>query len=179
MRQNAIYKILGVIFFLAMSLSCQREEQKSRYSSENIQQGYFLQDGKTSGDFQSYYENGQIETKGCFRKGKMNGTWYYYYPNGKLKLIQKFRRGKTVAIDAWDMYGKQVVFCGTGTLESYYPNMTKKSVISYKDCHIDGVSEGWYPNGTKEYECYYDRGKPIKTWRMWDEDGNLAFEETY
>lgn len=179
MKKKLRNVVLCVFIVLVTFVSCRREKQTIRYPNGTVKQTCFIKNGEMDGAFHSYYEDGQIETRGHFRRGKMCGTWNYYYPDGKIKLIQKIRRGRTVSIDAWDIKGKQVVFRGTGTLESYYPNLTKKSVISYRDCHIDGVSEGWYPNGTKEYECYYDRGKPIKTWRMWDEDGNLTFEETY
>lgn len=177
--KKSTYVISCLFIVLIGAISCQKEEQTIRYPNGTVKETCFLKNGKMDGEFHGYYEDGRIEASGHYRNGKMRGIWSYYYPDGKIKLIQKIRRGRTVSIDAWDINGKQVVFCGTGTLESYYPNMTKRSVISYKDCHIDGVSEGWYPNGIKEYECHYDRGKPIKTWRLWDEDGNLTFEETY
>lgn len=179
MKKTSKYALLFIFIVLVTSVSCQKQEQTIRYSDGSIEQSYFLKNGEKDGKFCAYYEDGQIEATGYYRKGNMCGVWCYYYPNGNLKLKQKIRKGKTISIDAWDINGKQVVICGTGTIISYYPDMTKKSVISYKDCHIDGVSEGWYPNGVKEYECHYDMGKPIKTWRLWDEDGNLTFEEHY
>ena len=66
------------------------------YPSEtnNGQRKKRLKDGELDGICEWFYENGNIESKGCFEKGLKNGTWTHYYKNLKVKSIDNFTLGK-------------------------------------------------------------------------------------
>ncbi len=54
-----------------------------------------LKDGELDGICEWFYENGNIESKGCFEKNCLkNGTWTTYYKNLNVKSVENFTLGK-------------------------------------------------------------------------------------
>lgn len=47
-----------------------------------------------NGEYQSYYDNSQLNENGFFRKGLKHGTWKSWYRNGKLKSIERWKYGR-------------------------------------------------------------------------------------
>jgi antitoxin component YwqK of YwqJK toxin-antitoxin module len=72
-----------------------------------------------------------------------------------------------------------VIKDGTGVTIHYYPSGQTESIMSYKDNVYHGKCETWFPNGLKASESFYENGKPVGTWKYWDEYGELIKIEEY
>lgn len=171
-----------ILFLLLLStFSCNKPNvYKKYYPDGSLEEKGEVRNGKFTGDYVYYSEKGIILAEGKFRNGHPIGIWYYYYSDGSIQSIQEYnKRGKTVVLDCWDQNGNQVVKNGTGTFIKYFPDGSIESNINYKDYKFDGLNEGWYSNGIKEHEFYYQDGKPVGTWRFWDMNGILYRTEEY
>ncbi|MBR0176719.1 MAG: toxin-antitoxin system YwqK family antitoxin [Bacteroidales bacterium] len=171
----------SLAIFLLVCCSCHKDiPQTKHYPNGNVEELCYLRNGELSGSYKAYYEDGTLHGEGQFRKGRPVGVWHYYYPNGDIMTIEKHnRKGKTVSFDAWDEEGRHVVQDGTGTIVKHYPDGSIESRVGYKDCMFEGTNEAWFPNGQKRYEFFYKNGKPVGTWRFWNDEGELVREEEY
>ena len=70
-------------------------------------QGRF-KNGEMDGPWVSYYDNGQLHTKGTAKNGKQEGPWVFYHENGQLMQKGDFKNGKKE--------GRWVIYYGDGTL---------------------------------------------------------------
>jgi antitoxin component YwqK of YwqJK toxin-antitoxin module len=60
-----------------------------------------------------------------------------------------------------------------GTCFSYTPDGLQISIASYKDGVKHGEWKIWRENGALAYEMYYENGEKVGTWKQYDEAGNL------
>ena len=70
--------------------------------------------GKEEGPWVGYFDNGQIETKGNFKDGLEEGPWVQYYDNGQLYWKGEYKNGKKEG--PWESYnddGQSDEFTGT------------------------------------------------------------------
>lgn len=179
-RNVLIYFILLLVFILIYSSCNKTNVYKKYYPNGSLEEKGKVRNGQFIGDYVYYSEEGIILAEGKFRDGHPVGIWHYYYSDGSILSIQEYnKKGKTVALDCWDQNGNQVVKNGTGTFIKYFPDGSVESIINYKDYKFDGLNEGWYSNGIKEHEFYYQDGKPVGTWRFWDMNGILYRTEEY
>lgn len=174
-------KIYVIVISLLLSMSnCSNNELKENYfSNGKLSEKYTLVRGEFHGQYVAYYENGNIRAKGEYKKNKMVGEWIEYYENGNIFLKQKYKNGRLVFLEGWDEKLNQIVKDGTGTLFFNYPNGSKMSTSSYKDCKKDGTWISWYENGAKLSESHFSEDKPIGIWSYWDDKGNLTEEREY
>ncbi|MFA5328476.1 MAG: hypothetical protein WC384_11855 [Prolixibacteraceae bacterium] len=174
-----VNKIVIVVLFSFVLSSCETEVHKDYYSNGTLKEEYSMRNGKFVGKYKALYENGKPQAVGQYEKGLMSGVWQYYYPSGSIQSIQKYEEGKVVSLDYWDTNGGQVIKDGTGVARHYYPSGQIESIMSYKDNVYHGKCETWFPNGLKASESFYENGKPVGTWKYWDEYGELIKTEEY
>jgi antitoxin component YwqK of YwqJK toxin-antitoxin module len=62
---------------------------------------YEVVDGKRTGLFVLYNENGNVETFGYQKENKNHGEWKYYYPDGSLESVGLFVDDKPDSIWTW------------------------------------------------------------------------------
>ena len=82
---------------------------------------YYFKNGKLKlkhGQFEAYYDNGNISAKGFVDKGIRVGAWQYYYEDGKVMQRGFYvSNGRRLGIkdygDTWEHYNED------GTLESF------------------------------------------------------------
>lgn len=156
-----------------------------------------------NGVFSSYFENGQLNTRGKIKNGRKVDEWKTWYDNGTLNSQSKYENNKSVLIDFRNKDGKQLVKNGNGLLETFYEDGTKMSSAHYKDGFLEGNYTMWYDNGDKLGELMYlhgelegettyyhqnnvtsargnfKMGKREGLWQWWDEDGTLSSEVTF
>ena len=59
----------------------------------------FYKNGKMTGPFMSYYENGQIQSHGNYKYtesgvySRKDGVWKYYYDNGQIQSESNIKNG--------------------------------------------------------------------------------------
>jgi len=175
-----IKKILIVASIVLALASCSEiEVHRDYYANGVLKEEYSMKKGQFDGKYKALYSNGKPQAIGEFSDGKMDGIWQHFYQNGKRQSIEEHLDGKLVNFNYWDEEGKQLVIDGTGVAEKYYPSGQIESVMSYRNNVFDGKCETWFPNGIKASETFYENGKPILSWRYWDEYGNLIKTENY
>ena len=52
-----------------------------------------MKDGVLDGPVESYWDNGQLRTKGTMKDGEKDGPWERYHENGKLRMKGTFKDG--------------------------------------------------------------------------------------
>ena len=113
-----INKLLNIILFLTLSLSIKVDAEVVSY--ENLMYKNFLYfhksdkrpftghtsgkvrakivNGVYDGNYEQFFQNGQLRLKGLFHKGKKNGVWISFHKNGQLHSKGKYKNGKLVGL---------------------------------------------------------------------------------
>ena len=179
-NMKSIREILFAISIIFALASCSETEvHREFYSNGVLKEEYSMRKGQYIGKFKAQYSNGKPQAIGEFSDGKMDGVWQYFYQSGNRQSIEEHLDGKLVNFNYWDEEGRQLVIDGTGVAKKYYPSGQLESIMSYRNSVFDGKCETWFPNGIKASEAFYENGKPIKTWRYWNEYGDLLKTENY
>tara|TARA_Y100000589_G_scaffold317298_1_gene343082 strand:+ start:10460 stop:13810 length:3351 start_codon:yes stop_codon:yes gene_type:complete len=142
-------------------------------------------DGKMEGDYISYYRNGKIYKQGKYKKGTAIGEWKTFYIDGTLNTVENFdEKGKLNGhITVYDYDGKIYYeydyLKGDLVAYKYYDkqgNVIKESKKSKGKFWF----EGYYPNGIKKLEGYYEfQGGKTGEWKYYDKYGNLEEVSNY
>ena len=66
-----------------------------------------FKDGKRDGLGTWWYENGQKKSEGKFEDDKKDGLWKSYYDNGQLKYEWNYKEGELISQKCWDEDGNE------------------------------------------------------------------------
>ncbi len=153
-----------------------------------------------NGVITSYYENGNIESKGNLSNGKSVGEWRYWYPEGTLKESGNFKDDTYLIKNFWDKDGKQIIENGNGDYLVKYDN----GVVATKGAYVNGLKNGnwiyryesdqlaqesyfefgvaqgdiknYFPNGALQIEGKYENNLEHGLWRWYFEGGQTESE---
>jgi antitoxin component YwqK of YwqJK toxin-antitoxin module len=150
------------------------------------------------GEFISYFENENIDTKGKIIKGKPQGLWTSYYEDGKKREELFFENNTSKLMSFWtqegtlsvkDGNGKYYLFYENGRLQiegnfknglkegewrSFYENADDLEKNIYKDGKLNGLSEAWYENGVAQVTGIFINDKREGEWIWYSENGNVT-----
>lgn len=142
--------------------------------------------GRETGPWQSWWENGNLQSEGIYVDGQPDSTWTYYDEDGKLSKRLTFRLG-----------------IEHGPVTEYYADGSIASTGQYKDGRQDGewaffdpqgavMSKGaflvdqpdgpweyYYANGQVRSQGNYDVGKQLGLWVTWTDAGRKTEEIEY
>ena len=163
------------------------EEIIKYYSQNNIERRYTLNDnGNRDGLYETYYYNGQVETRGFYKDGKEDGVFEWYHSDGQLYRKQPYKNGKMDGL--YEEYfgdgklGKKYT-CKDGKMdgpyEEYFENGNLKKKCAYKDDKLDGSYEEYYENGKLKKKCTYKNGKKDGPYEDYHENGQLDTKCAY
>ena len=76
----------------------------------------FVEKNKNIGSWEYFYDDGSLESIGCFEDDKPHGNWIWYYKSGKVKSEGNYLSGK--AEGRWIKYDER----GNLNLMIYYSN---------------------------------------------------------
>ena len=99
------------------------------------------EDGKETGLWLSYYQDGQLKGKLNFEAGKLDGPWESYYENGQLKEKGRYKEDRL-----------------NGLYEGYYPNGQLSSKSGMVKGERDGFHEAYKNNGELIFKRCYKEG---------------------
>ena len=104
----------------------------------------------------SFFQNGNIKSKGQFRNNLPKGSWFYYYENGGMKAAGSFKDGVNVGV--WRYYYEN----GSVSAEGSYDKGVKVGAWKYYFESENQVvkTEGDYVNNKRE-----------GLWKFYDETG--------
>lgn len=161
-----------------------------------------------NGQWKFYYPNGSVEQIGSYRNGRESGQWNWYYPNGTLHREENYfngkrdgpyveydENGKIIAqgqfLDGekdgqWEIEvgdhketGKYVLGLREGIWRYYYQNGKLRFEGNYTRGMANGKHKYYYQDGGIKEEQFYVMGLKEKTWKKFDESGNLYLTITY
>ena len=64
--------------------------------------------GPPDGPYESYYDNGQLETKGTYKDGELDGPYEEYYDDGQLRFKGTYKDGERCG--EWLDFGETVTY---------------------------------------------------------------------
>lgn len=118
--------------------------------------------GISNGDFEWYYNNGNLATKGKYIEGEKEGVWTWYYPNGNKKEEKTYI--------ANNKYGRMLDYHENGQIE--------KDRTTFND-NIEGASVWYHYNGVVSLEGFYKNGERDSIFKNYDQMGNLQYVRYY
>jgi antitoxin component YwqK of YwqJK toxin-antitoxin module len=156
-----VKKFFILIFFLIAS---------SALFSQEGEINQFDSNGKQTGFWKKYYENGKIKYEGTFKEGKPVGKMIRYFPEGAISAELFFSEdGITSHATLYYLSGKKAA-------EGKYIDQRKDSTWNYFSFYNDRltITEEWV-DGKKHgmTKKYYDDGKvaEITEWKNGVQDG--------
>lgn len=181
---------------------------KFYFTSGELRSEGSFNDNIRHGQWKYYFPNGQLEQSGTFRSGKEDGLWIWYYQNGSLRREEDYYRGmedgKSVEYDQsgsviakgeyieglkeGDWYyhvgdhTEKGAFTGgerNGIWQYFYLDNGKKFYGAYIQGFANGKHRYYYESGKIKEERYFEMGRKERSWKKYDEEGNLMITMTY
>ena len=158
--------------------------------------------GKENGDFQEWYENGQMQSKVNYLNGNMDGVYSEWFDNGQMRqegsyvdnefyLTTRWNNEGDILIKDWNgkwvgknaegrkLWAKEYL---DGRLISdweykyeYYDNGQIKKESSFQGGQEDGESTIFFENGKTREEGIWKEGEYLITNR-WNKNGDLIIK---
>lgn len=172
-----------------------------------IAEGVYTNSRRT-GTWKFYNESGRLEQAGQYSNGRIDGTWRWYYPSGELLREEDYYQGRrdgnyaeysrTGEIIAQGTYadgerngdwkintgdnteeGTYLLGLRNGQWRSWYPDGRLRFRGEYKQGNPDGHHILYYDNGRPREDMYYRNGLRTKTWKKYNELGEVVLTITY
>lgn len=96
----------------------------------------------------------------------------YYRRLGEQALLEEVIR----KIETIDKQVSELELRREETKTAYYPDGNIKRRLKHKDGELNGTSEGFHANGSRQFEAVYRDGVFAGKATYWREDGSVAFE---
>mgnify|MGYP002633082825 CR=1 FL=1 len=105
---NTKLTLIFLAIFCSLQISAQIEK---KYYSDTItlKETGNLKNGLKDGIWETYYENGKLETVGNYTDGEKKGEWKVYFDNGKLAAVGKYTSTKFPTPRTWRFYTNEGV----------------------------------------------------------------------
>jgi antitoxin component YwqK of YwqJK toxin-antitoxin module len=165
-------------------------------------------DNRRTGTWKFYNTNGRLEQAGSYNNGRIDGTWHWYYPGGELLREEEYYQGKrdgkyteytrTGDIIARGEYadgerngewkfisgdnteeGRYLLGLRDGQWKAYYADGKMRFKGEYRQGNPDGRHVIYYDNGRLKEDRYYKNGLRTRTWRKYNEEGEVILTITY
>ncbi|AYV77474.1 MAG: hypothetical protein Dasosvirus3_33 [Dasosvirus sp.] len=140
-----------------------------------------LDTSKYTGEYCSWYDDGQQYAKCYFENGQYHGEFITWHPNGQIQCQRFYNHGKEIDeykscygngkleyLIKWENENKQVTH--------YHRNGNLHYKYNYKNNIIDGENKEWYENGLPSRESYYINDKEESFVREWFRSGPIFCE---
>lgn len=148
-------------------------KKNKKYSWYKSQKLFTTQGGASGvlldGDFESYFFNKQLHSKGYFNRGLKDGEWRYWRNNGTLKKTEKWRNGNLIGEEVfYDENGNEekiihksfnrITKVGLDTV--IYLSKDAKRIFIYEDEELQKVEK--YKHDSLQKTTFYQDGKKVK-----------------
>lgn len=172
-----------------------------------IAEGNYTANRRT-GTWKFYNNSGNLEQAGAYSSGRIDGTWRWYYPEGELLREEDYYQGRrdgsyteytrTGEIIAEGFYadgerngiwkistgdnseeGEYLLGLRNGDWKSYYPGGKLRFKGSYRQGNPEGHHILYFENGRTKEDRYYKNGFRTKTWKKYNDLGEVILTITY
>jgi antitoxin component YwqK of YwqJK toxin-antitoxin module len=116
--------------------------------------------GQRDGSFTEYSHAGDIISQGQYSDGERNGDW-------------KFKSGDNTEV------GKYIIGLKDGVWKSFYPDGKLRFKGNFSQGNPDGPQIFYFENGRIKEEQHFKMGIREKSWKKFDEEGNLILTIGY
>lgn len=164
-----MYNYLTAIFLLLVNIAwCQSHVKlKTWYDAKKtiIKEDYYALRKSPSvldSSYFSYFQNGQLKSKGQFRMSKPIGTWEYYYENGNIKMKGEIKDNES-----------------NGTWTYYYENGNIDMQGELKKNVKQGDWTYFFENGKLKSAGKFEDGKKEGSWAYYYEDEALKADADF
>ncbi len=184
------------------------EYWKFYYQDGKIRSEGNFRSNRREGVWKFYLPDGQLEQTGSYKNGLEDGLWTWYYKDGSLRREENYYRGKEdglsveydksgnviargeyiEGLEEGEWYykyydytekGKYINGNKDGLWQQFYLDGTLKYRGSYIQGFLNGKQKYYYQSGKLKEEKYYEMGLKERTWRKFDEEGNILFSASY
>ncbi len=136
-------------------------------SSENLKDGFYLDNLKLIGRYREWYRpsRGGKLLKICYynSKGNLDGFKRIWYPNGNRKMESYYSSSGEL----------------NGEYKEWYVNGEKREESNYSSGNLDGEYREWHANGIKQEISIYKNGHHIGKCEKWFDNGKKKSEMHY
>ena len=139
--KNKLLVLLSLIMIVFSTSAFAKKVEKLPVERGSLYYEY-LSPNLANGQYEIYYDNGQLEERKTFRDGELEGLGEIYYKNGQLSYKMTYKDGKL-----------------DGTSLGYYENGKLHMKATYKDGKREGLREIYFSDGTLASKCFYQNGK--------------------
>lgn len=123
-------------------------------------------DGRVSGAYKLFYENGQLQSDENFSNGFKTGLCQYFFDDGKLKMSENYKIVDNISVRDGEA---QQFIAGGICIKSY----------NYKNNNLEGLCKSFYPSGSIKKEENYKADLYNGDVKEYGEDGLLRLHEIY
>ena len=145
--------------------------------------GKFVDDKKVE-EWKYFYQNGELEQKGSYIDGKEHGPWTWWYLNKQIRRTENYRKGKEDGVSMeYDTLGNVL------TSGEYLDGIREGSWFYNVGDHteegnyIDGLKHGiWtfkYNNDKLNFKGEYNNGYAVGKHRYYHPNGKVEWEGKY
>jgi antitoxin component YwqK of YwqJK toxin-antitoxin module len=141
--------------------------------------------GEKYGKWVYYFSSGEVEQEGFYDKaGRFTGEWTWYYENGNVLRTEEFIRGLEDGMLVEYALDSTVITKGEfleGEKEGewYYKLNDHQEIGKYLYGQRNGYWEHQYPNGKVSFKGLYEGGKPHGDHKYYNKKGVLIRKEAY
>jgi antitoxin component YwqK of YwqJK toxin-antitoxin module len=183
-------------------------EWKDFYPTGEVRARGNYRNNRKSGPWNFFYRNGRTEQTGNFLNGRYDGQWIWYYEDGSVWRDENYFNGREDGYskefdrdgnvlsegnyingerDGPWIYkngdhmeeGEYIIGLREGEWTYYYENGAVKFEGNYLQGLPDGKQLYYFPDGQIMEEQFYKSGIREKTWRKYNELGNVELAINY
>lgn len=165
-------------------------------------------DNRRSGQWKFYNMAEKVEQTGSYNNGRPDGLWKWYYENGAILREEEYFQGQRDGLyteytikgqviaqgqysdgeknSEWKFNavnfteeGKYITGLKDGLWKSFYTNNKLKSKGNYAQGNPDGLQLFYFEDGKLKEEQNFQMGIREKTWKKYDEEGNVTLVISY
>lgn len=128
-----------------------------------------------------FYASGNVKETVEIKDGKQTGRWMTYYEDGKKRELGEFKNDMLHVLTSWSPEGKEELIDGTGTYTTYYDDNT---TISERGELKDGLRQGFWAkfneNGIDTLQtATYVNGKMSGPYTQYFQSGAIEIEGSF
>ena len=105
---NRILSLIGVVLVVGCGGLSPNEPFESYYDNGQLESKGTFKNGEFDGPYELYHENGQLILKWMYRDGELDGPSETYHDNGQLRTKGTYRDGKKCG--GWLDFGETVTY---------------------------------------------------------------------
>lgn len=150
------------------------------YENGNVSEEVPYENDKIQGVVIGYYENKNKKSKVAYADNKIIGIKELYFPSGKLLGKENYKDGKFASNgDFYDENGTVTLQSGNGYKLEFFDNGKMSFKGNYRNGNLHGLCSWYFENGNLKQEENYENGVANGLSKIYFVSGNLMQKTVY